>query len=235
MERAVADVAAELGVHESRVRMMLRSGRLSGRKVGPVWLVDSAEVQRAVRERAPSGRPLNPAQAWGVLGLLDGRNVPWLDSIGRSRARVHARSLAGTDANRWRAALRRRHERVPCRIHAAALQRLLNAPGVIAAGADAAAAAGADLVVLSALPEVYVDRAGWPDLVRRLAIRQDVVDPNLIVRVPVDVWPFDADELRPSLAMLAADLLDSAEPRAISAGAKVLQAAAERILPSRRR
>jgi hypothetical protein len=168
---------------------MLRSGRLAGRKVGPVWLVDSAEVQRAVREKAPSGRPLNPAQTWGVLDLLGGGDAPWLDAVGRSRARVHARGLAGADASRWRAVLRRRQERIPCRVHPAALQRLLDVPGVVAAGAGAAAAAGADLVVLKALPEVYVSPAQWPDLARRLAIRRDEVDPNLVVRVPADVWP----------------------------------------------
>ncbi|WP_299951917.1 helix-turn-helix domain-containing protein [uncultured Modestobacter sp.] len=235
MEQAVADVAAQLGVHESRIRMMLRSGRLSGRKVGPVWLVDSAEVQRAVREKAPSGRPLNPAQAWGVLDLLDGGHASWLDVAGRSRARGHARGLAGADASRWRAALRRRHQRVPCRVHAAALSRLLDAPGVIPAGADRAAAAGADLLVISSVPEAYVSAVEWPDLARRLAIRQDVAEPNLIVRVPADVWPFAADEPQPSLVMLAADLLDSSEPRAISAGVGALNAAAARIPPSRRR
>lgn len=235
MEQSVVDVAARLGVHESRVRMMLRSGRLSGRKVGSVWLVDSAEVQRAVREKAPSGRPLSPVQAWGVLDLLDGGHAPWLDGVGRSRARVQARRLVGADASRWRAALRHRHQRIPCRVHAAALQRLLDAPGVVPAGAHLAAAAGADLVVMSPQPEAYVSPAVWRDLARRLAIRQAVSEPNLIVRIPADVWPFDAEEPHPSLVMLAADLLDSPEPRAISAGLTALNAAAGQFPPSRRR
>ncbi|MQA34899.1 helix-turn-helix domain-containing protein [Modestobacter roseus] len=237
MERSVADAAAALGVAESRVRQLLQSGRLRGRKLGSIWLIDSGEIERAKRENGVPGRPLAPRIAAGVLDLLDGGAAPWLNRADRSRARVHARQLAGADARRWRAALRKRHERILCLAHPAALPRLAAAAQVVRAGPVAAAAAGADVVAVGAALEVYVPEAIWSDLARRLAIRQDVgfQAANLVVRVPVDVWPFaDEAEARPGLAMLAADLLDSGEPRALSAGAQALNGLAGRLPASRR-
>lgn len=234
MEKPVADAAADLGVAQSRVRQMLQSGRLHGRKVGSIWLIDSAEVERARREQAPSGRPLAPRIASGLLDLLDGGSAPWLTRSDRSRARVHARHLAGADIRRWRAALRNRQARILCLAHPAALPRLASAPGVIPAGPVAASAAGADVVAMEAALEVYVSEADWPDLARRLAIRQDVgyQAANLVVRVPAEVWPFEGDAgAGPGLAMLAADLLDSGEPRALSAGVEALNRLASHIGP----
>jgi hypothetical protein len=50
-----------------------------------------------------------------------------------------------------------------------------------------------------------------------LAIRESISEPNLLIRIPHDVWPF-SDGAAVSDAALAADLLESAEPRAVSAG-----------------
>ncbi len=239
MERSVADAAADLGVAEVRVRQMLQSGRLAGRKVGRQWLIDSSEIQRAVAHRAPSGRPLAARLAWGVLDLLDDGSAPWLDRADRSRARVHARNLAGADAGRWRAALRNRQKRMDCRAHPAALQRLYDAPGVVQVGPAVAAAAGVDLVALDVVPEVYVPEWAWPGIARRLAIRQNVAasDANLVVHVPEGAWPVPdvVGPPRPGLALLAADLLDSPEPRAISGGVDALNRLASHLPASRRR
>lgn len=230
MVQSVAQVADAMGLDESRVRAMLRSGRLKGRKLGGVWVIDSAAASRAARERAPGGRPLAPARAWGVLHLLDGGGAPWLDAVGRSRARALVRGFAGADANRWRGALRARQLKVECRVHPAALGRLTDAPGVVAVGPAVAARAGADLVALRAVEEVYVRAEEWPQLVRRLGVKQGVDEPNLVVRLPAAVWPFEHyPHGRPGLAVLAADLLDSPEPRAIEAGVAALNELAARV------
>jgi hypothetical protein len=85
-----------------------------------------------------------------------------------------------------------------------------------------AAERGFDLVALGdGVPEFYVDDSAWPHLSRSLAIRESISEPNLIIRIPQDVWPFD-DRAAVSDAALAADLLQSAEPRAASAGASLL-------------
>ncbi len=41
---SVSDVASSLGLQEARVRRMLASGQLAGRKVGKVWVVDRDAV-----------------------------------------------------------------------------------------------------------------------------------------------------------------------------------------------
>lgn len=82
--------------------------------------------------------------------------------------------------------------------------------------------AGADLVALAPVPEVYIRQDDWPALAKRWHAKFPAVDGNLRVRVPREVWPFeDRSEVGP--AALAADLLDSSEPRAVSAGLRLLR------------
>lgn len=226
MEYAVSEVAGRLGVDDSRVRAMLRAGRLRGRHLGGRWLVDGDEVDRAVRERAPRGRPLAASRAWALLDLLDGGSAPWIDASGRSRLRAAARDLLGGSDNRWRALLVRRQDVFRCHAHPAAVRRLLDEPGVVPAGAGAAVAAGADLVVVEAVPEVYVEPGAWGQLSARYAVRAATSRPDVVVRVPSGIWPFVPGAEHPGPALLAADLLDSDEPRAVAAGGEVLRALA---------
>lgn len=89
--------------------------------------------------------------------------------------------------------------------------------GVLSAGVSEAQRRGFDLVSLDeGIQEVYVDPGRWPDIARELAIRQGG-EANLLVRLPHGVWPFRDGNGVPD-AVIAADLLDAAEPRAVSAG-----------------
>ncbi len=89
------------------------------------------------------------------------------------------------------------------------------------AGAARAAAAGADLVVLDAMAEVYVKEGDWPQFAKMWHARPAAADANVLVRLPVDVWPFEGRSEVGS-AVLAADLLESAEPRGVVAGLGLL-------------
>lgn len=131
------------------------------------------------------------------------------------------RRLSGMDADRWRAALRARNEVLRCRAHPAAIQRLLDRPDVLSAGDSEAGRRGIDLVALDAIPQAYVPSEVWPALAEGLMISKRASEPNLIVLLPRAVWPFEAQS-EVSLAALAADLLESAEPRAVSSGVAVL-------------
>ncbi len=51
------EVAAELGVQQSRVRQLVLSGALTGRKMGRDWFFLPSEIARYKRERPPRGRP----------------------------------------------------------------------------------------------------------------------------------------------------------------------------------
>jgi excisionase family DNA binding protein len=220
---SVADAAALLGVGRSRVQRMLRDGALPGRRLGREWLVDGAAVAQLADNPHRGGRPMAPARVWGLLDLLDGGTAPWLSPVARSQVRQQLRLLAGGDAGRWRDVLRRRSTRIPVRVHPAALSRIgveYELP-VLWAGPARAAAAGADLVVLDAMAEVYAKEGDWPRLAKMWHARPAAADANLLVRLPVGVWPFHGRSEVGS-AVLAADLLESAEPRAVAAGLGLL-------------
>ena len=218
MEIAVREAAAQLGIDVSRVRKLLRTGDLAGRQVGNMWLVESADVARLASNRALPGRPLAPCRAWGLLDLLGGGSAVWLSPVARSQVRQLLRGMVGQGADRWRAALRARNDVLRCQAHPAAVRRLLDRKQRLAfvAGPQEAAARGIDLVAVHALPEIYVPAAQWPKLARSLMAAEGVARPNLLVRLPRAGWPFSDDKV--SAAALAADLLESAEPRAVAGG-----------------
>lgn len=222
MEIAVKDAAQRLGVNESRVRQLLLAGDLVGRRLGRSWLVDSDDVARLEGQRRRAGRPMGPSRAWALLNLLGGGSAPWLSYSARSQVRSYMARVDDPDADLWRAMLRGRNRVVRVQAHPAALQRLRVAEGVLPAGPDEAAQRGFDLVSLTeAVSEFYVEPEQWASFARRLAVRQANEQPNLIVRLPQGVWPFqDQHEVQDSA--IAADLLESAEPRAVTAGARRL-------------
>lgn len=84
---AVSDAARSLGVSQQRVRAMLADGRLEGKKLGDVWLVEVPD-QRDPSLR-PRRRPMSPAQAWRGLALLSGFEFDADPSVkGHLRARL---------------------------------------------------------------------------------------------------------------------------------------------------
>jgi len=92
---------------------------------------------------------------------------------------------------------------------------------VLSAGDSEAARRGIDLVALDALPQAYVPADAWPILSEDLLISERVGEANLNVLLPRAVWPFEGQS-EVSVTALAADLLESAEPRAVSSGLAVL-------------
>lgn len=92
---------------------------------------------------------------------------------------------------------------------------------MIPAGPVEAVRRGIDLVALDAIPEMYVPPPRWPDLRDRFHVIEKAREPNLIVRLPRDVWPFEPGA-EPGPAVLAVDLIESPEPRAVAAGAAQL-------------
>jgi len=217
VEISVREAAQRLGVDESRVRQLLRGGDLVGRRVGKSWLVRGEDLAPLEARRRLHGRPMGPARGWGALDLLTHGSAPWLSPAARSQVRSALRLLVDADANRWRSALHGRSRVLRCRAHPAAVTRLLGNDRVLAAGAVEAARRGVDLVATEEITQVYVPEEQWPSLASSLFIREEPVETNLVVRLPRGLWPF-GDATEASVAALAADLLESAEPRAISGG-----------------
>lgn len=227
MEIGVKEAAERLGIDPSRVRQLLRAGELPGRQVGRAWLVAAEDVARLESQQRLGGRPLGARRAWGLLDLLAGGSAPWLSSVARSQVRASVEKLEGAEADRWRAVLRGRSEILPCQAHPSALPRLLRHESVHPAGENLAVERGFDLVVAGrdldmradpVVNQVYVKPDQWLALARALAIREAPSQANLLVRLPKSVWPFEGRDAVPD-SVLAADLLESAEPRAVRAGA----------------
>lgn len=223
MEINVQEASRRLGVNDSRVRQLLRAGDLRGRHVGRSWLIQADDVARLERSVRRPGRPLAPKRAWAVLDLLVGGRAPWLSDSARSQVRRYVADLADPTPDDWRAALRQRSRVLDVLAHPAAIQRLRRDDAVMRAGASAAVDRGFDLLLLEEpVPEFYLATDRWPGLHRSLALRVGA-EPNLRVRIPNEIWPFGrADDFSASEvgdAVLAADLLESAEPRAVAAGA----------------
>jgi excisionase family DNA binding protein len=223
VEIDVREVSRRLGINDSRVRQLLRSGDLRGRRLGRVWLIPAEEVARLERNGRRAGRPLSPRRAWAVLDLLDGGRAAWLSDSARSQVRRRLADLVDPAPEDWRALLRGRSHVLDLVAHAAAIERLRRVGDVRPAGVSAAVGRGFDLVALAEpIAEFYLPEEQWPGLSRSLALREGA-EPNLRLRMPHQVWPFGAAGAPAQAgvgdAVLAADLLESAEPRAVAAGA----------------
>lgn len=228
MEMSVREAAEQLRLDSSRVQQLLRSGRLPGRRLGSQWLVDADSVALMSSQVRLPGRPMAPARAWGLLDLLDGGSAPWLSSVARSQVRHQIRSLEDAGPDRWRAVLAARSEVLRAWVHPAALSRLSEpSSDVLPGGPALAAEAGADLVAVAPDVEIYVRSAEvWRDLHKEWHIQVNASSTNLRVRIPRGVWPFEGTQ-RVGGAALAADLLESGEPRALRAAVELLQRRAE--------
>lgn len=217
MDISVKDAASRLRISEARVRQLVAAGDLAGRHLGRAWLIDSDDVARLQGQRRRSGRPAGPKRAWAILEMLEGRRAPWLAPSERSQVRSYLARLDEPEADEWRGILRGRSELRPVRAHPAAVDRLIDADGVLLAGPAEAARRDFDLVVAGDVRvECYVPLGDWEHLARSLAL-QPGHDGNVVIRHPVGIWPFDQVAVV-SDAVIAADLLDSAEPRAVRAG-----------------
>jgi hypothetical protein len=156
--------------------------------------------------------------------MLDGGGASWLQPIARSQLRSSLERFDRGDADRWRSALRGRSDVRHCIAHRAARERLVPHDGVLPAGPVIAAGRGFDLVAPGdGVVEVYAEAERWERLAKSLAIRDARRSPaNLVVRLPLlQAWPF-GDHHAVSNAALAADLLESPEPRAVSAAVQEL-------------
>lgn len=225
MDLSAGEAAAVLNVSAVRARQLLRSGDLPARRVGRTWVVRSEDVHALAVSARPSGRALSPARAWGVLDLFDGGGAPWLDASARSKMRSVARTFPGRSAPQLASLLRNRAVVHRVRLHPSAVRRVTALAGAVPAGPRLAAERGADLVVVDEVPEIYLDERGWDAVVARYRPEDRADGPNLVVRVPTGSFgPPVTGSATP--AVLAADLLGSAEPRAASAGREWLLALA---------
>jgi len=233
---SVREAAERLDVSERRVLQLIAAGVISAERFGAAWMVSGEDVARVQGHRRPSGRPLGPKRAWAILDLLEGGAAPWLSASARSQLRGSLDRFAGADADRWRAALQGRSEVLRCVAHRAAVERLTAHEELLLAGPAVAVRRGFDLVASEdGMSEVYARTDQWSRIAESLAIRPATnASANLVVRLPHRVWPFDGAS-QVSDAALAADLLESPEPRAVAAAVDKLNDMFDGLMRAERR
>ncbi|GIG65286.1 helix-turn-helix domain-containing protein [Phytomonospora endophytica] len=204
MDISVAEAAGRLGVSRQQVLAFIQAGRLAARKVGAQWILDDAGL--APVARSFRSRPMAARIAWGFVALLDGMPVPWLRAEEASRLRARLRGRPSMEQAAWW--LSRRSELHRFAGHRSALPLVLDAPEVLPTGASA----GNNDIVDLALVEAYVPAEQVEDIAGRffLASPAEPGDANVVLRVPKEIWPFDAS---PGPACVAFDLWDSGEDR----------------------
>lgn len=226
-ELSVGDAAVALGVNRARIHQLIRRGDLKARQVAGRWLVDPAAVAARREAGVMASRPLAPRAAWGLLMLAAGRDAPWLSASERSRAR---RRLLELPAAEWAWMCRNRADVRRCYAHPSVLPQMLAHPGVVASGVSAGDAYPIDLIA-PAQAELYVAAGQLHPLLTRYAASESG-RPNLVVRTPRALWPFDEAADGPVVApvvVVALDLLVGSDDRTRRAGMALLEAELARI------
>lgn len=227
-ELTVPEAAEHLSVHQSRVRELLATGTLRGRRVGRQWVIDATDLDRhrdLVRGGATS-RAMSARTAWAAGALLDGQETAWIASSEKSRLR--SRLLRHVDEvatfRRWLSSRQSSTERF--RIAESDIAALLQESGVVATGISAAHVHG---VRISAVGEA--DAYVTAEVASRLTKEYFLVGSdrgNLLLRIVDGTWHTDtamarAGTLITTRLMTAVDLLDADDPRSASAGRELLR------------
>jgi hypothetical protein len=218
----VSEASEALGVGPQRVRAMLAAGRLEGRKVEGIWLVE-LPLQRDSRLR-PRRRPMSSSQAWRAIAVLSDLPVEG-DSSAASRLRARVREALHAShgepesvAGLLRAWLRERAE--PRRFHVPAVPvaRMREDPRVRASGVSDARSPVRDAGVL----EAYVMAGDVDEMARRYSM-QPASEGAVLLHVVSD--PVGARMLRAAgvpVAALAADLAENDDARSLAAAAQLV-------------
>ncbi|MFI9453533.1 type IV toxin-antitoxin system AbiEi family antitoxin [Amycolatopsis sp. NPDC052450] len=225
-EVSVTMAAERLGVNTSRVRSLLSSGRLAGRRVGSVWLVDSSDVERRrAATKGVKGRPLSARVTWTSAALFDGLDTDWLSSAERSRLSARWRTNGDAQVCRWWMQSRATVTRY--RIAPGDIAELLKFEGVVAGGVSAASNYGTGLGH-GAEAEIYASTTTVKRLVDEFFLLADPQGNLTVHEVTADThWHcrtarvVEGVQVAPRL-IVAADLLDSDDTRSRSAGAALL-------------
>ena len=231
-EVTVGQAASLLQVHETRVRALLSSGALKGRRLGNQWLIDTAalEDRRDLALAGAKSRALSVRSCWGAGALADGLDADWLASSERSRLRARLRTAHKRQVfQRWMAS--RHSDVLYLRCGTSDLQNLVQATGAVATGARAAATWGVNLAA-AGTAELYVTRSTAQRVIDEFfLLRADRASrsTNVTLHVVTGDWHLRTAQERAGLLtaprlLIATDLAEAADARSISAGQDLFDA-----------
>ncbi len=217
---SIAEAASLLGLSATRVRAMAAHGQLAALKVGGRWLVERGAVEQRRRGEAPRGRRFTPRNAWALLLLASGADVPKLDPSVRSRLR-RALALEGLVALAPR--LRDRSRVSAYKAHPGEIPYVLEDDALAPTGISAASAMGLGLLA-SREADGYIAQSQLPHFIAEHALSAGGIESNVRLRVvPDDAWrELDGRSVAPPAAV-ALDLADEPDSRSREAGKKLIR------------
>jgi excisionase family DNA binding protein len=209
---SVREAAERLGNDPASVRQRIAAGRLPAVKRGRDWWIDEREVQRMVRQRPSSGRPLSQRMAWSVLLLASGNEAAASQVAGRDRYRSRmSQWLKRHPLDEYSPQLRERAISERFAAHPSELPRILSLPDVLPTGVSAASEVG--LVGKAKSVEVYAPASRRAGLIAQHGLIPG--DGPVQVRwAPDDIWGLISQSGSAPRAAVLVDLLESDEPRA---------------------
>lgn len=226
MELTTREAAARLGVSQARVRALVNSGGLTARRVGTLWLIDSASIehQRSLTTAGATSRAMSPRVAWAAADLADGGTAAWLSATQRSRLRRRLSSTTEVDVvRRW---MNRRGSTVHrYKVGPKDLTALLTDSRVVRTGISTVESYRLGLGTGGAA-DVYVSSEDLGQLVKgyvllptgrgNLTVRVDDSGPNRAASRTID------GQLMVPRLIAGADLADDTDARTRSAGRRLL-------------
>lgn len=211
------EAAKRLGLAGSRVRALALEGRLPAQRVAGRWLFDASLLKDFGRADRDRGRPYHPDRALALLFLLSGEDAPWLNSYDAWRLRHRASRV---DLRKLLGRLSRRAQVLHFRAPDAALKQLVADPAFVASGVSAAARYGADISAAEVVEGYYPKRRAEQLAYRHALEAVPEARANLIIH-GLD-RPLDAERDAMPIAVVALDLMESADARSRRAGEKLL-------------
>lgn len=218
----VSEAARALAVSPQRVRAMLAAGKLDGRKLEGVWLVN-LPLQNDTRLR-PRRRPMSAAQAWRSLALLSSQDIQAPASAeSHLRKRLRNALVQGAAdpvvlAGLLRAWMPRRAETLHYFAPEVPFSRLRNEAALLPSGGSHPDSPVRDLQLF----EAYAAQSELKGIVQRNSLIP-MANGNAVLRVvsePEGLRWISSGEL--PMAAVAADLAEHDEPRSIAAAGQMI-------------
>ncbi|MPZ54457.1 MAG: hypothetical protein GEU79_17305 [Acidimicrobiia bacterium] len=199
---------------------MIADGSLNAERQGKEWAVEPRSLERNRRHPRPAGRPWKPSSVWALIALVEGYDDQ-LGPLDRHRARQRL-DRSGLEELAPRLSSRAELRRFYC--HPSGLEPLANEEAFVRSGVSAAAEHNAGIIARDVI-EGYVSYADASPLIDHYGLEESTDQPNVLMRiVQDDVWPFPPSAQVAPRSVVALDLLETDEPRARRAGARLLEA-----------
>jgi excisionase family DNA binding protein len=217
---SVSEAAEALNLSPARVRAMASRGQLQAVKLADRWLVERRAVEKRLRRESPRGRRFTPRNAWALLMIASGEDVPGLDPSARSRLRraVVLEGLANLEPR-----LRDRSRISTYRAHPGEIRHLIDDDTFVPSGITAASAVGADLLT-GREADGYIAQSHLEAFIHEHALSPAGDEGNVRLRIiPDEIWTDLKGRPAAPPAVVALDLAEELDPRSEAAGKKLVR------------